>query len=214
MIILITGGNDYNLTLDDVLKLNKIYMYLNKQAIENGDILYIVNSNEEGAEADALDWARSLNLNTSLVYKDFETINSCTCVILFNGADKDNVIKNSEPVFSKRITFYDYRNIAEKIENNKPTKNSLYFLQKSIDVQKERGEEYEGDGQERSFQKMATVFNTKTGKDLTAAHMALIMQDLKDIRFFSSDRYHEDSLLDGVSYASLKAELAAQQYNA
>ena len=113
-----------------------------------------------------------------------------------------------------KIIFSNTKVQERYFENNKPQpKNSLDFLNACVKVQTERGTEYEGDGQERSFEKMAIIFNTKTGKDLTAAHMALIMQDLKDIRQFSADRYHEDSVLDNVSYSSLKAELLYSQYH-
>lgn len=90
--------------------------------------------------------------------------------------------------------------------------NSIDFLEECVKVQKERGDEYEGD-KERSFNKIATAFNAITGKDLTPAHIALLFEILKNVRQFSADRYHADSVLDGVSYSSLKAELLWEQYN-
>ena len=90
--------------------------------------------------------------------------------------------------------------------------NSIDFLEECVKVQKERGDEYEGD-KERSFNKIATAFNAITCKDLTPAHIALLFEILKNVRQFSADRYHHDSALDCVSYASLKAELLWEQYN-
>ncbi len=93
-------------------------------------------------------------------------------------------------------------------------KSSLEFLGEVQDIQSERGGEYDQNkAKERSFEKMAIAFNAYTGKDLTAAHMALILQILKDVRQFSADRYHADSVVDCISYASLKAELLYEQYN-
>lgn len=92
-------------------------------------------------------------------------------------------------------------------------KTSTAFLQRSIQLQSERGEEYEGKGkQERSFSKIATAFNAITGKDITPAEVALILQITKMVRQCSQDRYHKDSCEDMVSYASLTAELWYEQY--
>lgn len=92
-------------------------------------------------------------------------------------------------------------------------KTSTDFLNDCVKVQEERGAEYEGNGKERSFDKVANVFNEKTGYNLKGYHIALILQDLKDVRMFSADRYHEDSLIDSISYASIKAELVYEHYH-
>lgn len=93
-------------------------------------------------------------------------------------------------------------------------KLSTQILNECIEVQKERGEDYdtEGDG-ERSFGATAAAFKAITGKELTAAEVCLLLQVLKDVRQFSQDRLHEDSVLDGVSYASLKGEELYKQYS-
>ena len=59
---------------------------------------------------------------------------------------------------------------------------------------------------------MATAFNAITGKSLTPAEVCLVLQIVKDVRQWSQDRLHEDSVLDGVSYASLKGEELYKQY--
>lgn len=100
--------------------------------------------------------------------------------------------------------------VADK--SNKPTeskmKTSTDILKECIDVQAERGTEYDADGsQERSFKQASVAFNAITKKDITPAEVCLMLQVLKDVRQWSHpDRLHEDSVLDGVSYASLKAE--------
>lgn len=77
----------------------------------------------------------------------------------------------------------------------------------------QRGAEYETDvKQERSFASVAVAFNAITGKDLTAAEVALLLQVLKDVRQFSQDRLHEDSVIDCVNYAALKGEELYKQY--
>lgn len=91
---------------------------------------------------------------------------------------------------------------------------STDILYQCVNVQKERGAEYQQeDKQERSFESVATAFNAITGKDLTPAEVCLLLQVLKDVRQWSQDRLHEDSVLDSVSYASLKAELLHEQYS-
>jgi hypothetical protein len=97
--------------------------------------------------------------------------------------------------------------------NNKVKMTSVDFLNACKRIQEERGSEYEVEGGERSFGKVAISFNATTGKDLSAAHIALILQILKDVRMFSKDNYHHDSVVDCISYASLKAELLFLQYN-
>ena len=79
----------------------------------------------------------------------------------------------------------------------------------------DRGAEYESNGtQERSFQSVADCFNAKTGMNLTAAHICLILSDLKDVRQFSQDRLHEDSVIDGVNYKALMGVELFKQYDA
>ena len=89
--------------------------------------------------------------------------------------------------------------------------NSIEILNQCVAVQAERGKEY-GNDKERSFNQVATAFNAITRKDLTAAEVALLLQILKDVRQWSVDRLHEDSVIDGVSYSSLKGELLFEQY--
>lgn len=89
---------------------------------------------------------------------------------------------------------------------------STELLNQCVDIQDERGVDYDN-GAERSFQKVATAFNAITGKDLKGSEVALMLQLLKDVRQWTHpQRLHEDSILDGVSYAALKGEeLYAEQ---
>lgn len=75
-----------------------------------------------------------------------------------------------------------------------------------------RGKEYSSTEEERSFAAVADCFAAKTGIRLTAAHICLILQDLKDVRQFAQDRLHEDSVIDCVNYAALKGEELYRQY--
>lgn len=93
-------------------------------------------------------------------------------------------------------------------------KDSTEILNDCIAVQSERGKDYDTKKgqQERSFNSASIAFNTITGKDITPAEVCLMLQVLKDVRQWSQDRLHEDSVLDGVSYASLKGEELYKQY--
>lgn len=94
-------------------------------------------------------------------------------------------------------------------------KKSSQILDECIKLQDDRGNDYDTQGghQERSFGSISKAFNTITGKGITPAEVCLMLQILKDVRQWSQDRLHEDSVLDGVSYASLKAEELFKQYN-
>ncbi len=84
------------------------------------------------------------------------------------------------------------------------------FLKESSDILTERGVEYDTSndpsGGERSMGKTVNVFNIITGKDLTEAEGWLLVQLLKDVRQWTKQEFHEDSALDCISYAALKAE--------
>jgi hypothetical protein len=95
----------------------------------------------------------------------------------------------------------------------KQPKTASAFLVKAKQLQEERGKDYDR-GAERSFDKTAKAFSAITGKEVTGAEVALLLQILKDVRQFSADRFHGDSVEDCIAYASLKAELLYQQYEA
>ena len=91
-------------------------------------------------------------------------------------------------------------------------KTSSDFLQAAIDVQAERGKEYEQEGGERSMGRIVRAFEAITGKSLTEAEGMLFLQILKDVRQWQNPgKYHADSALDCVSYAALKAEALAAE---
>lgn len=95
-----------------------------------------------------------------------------------------------------------------------PLTSSVDFLNAAKRTQEERATEYDSPEGERSFQQVATAFNAVTGKDLKGSEVALIQQILKDVRQWKNpERIHEDSLIDGVSYASLKAGELVREVN-
>lgn len=89
-------------------------------------------------------------------------------------------------------------------------RNSTHFLQAAIDVQAERGKQYDTPNGERSMGRTVQAFNAITGRDLTEAEGWLLLQVLKDVRQWQNPgKFHEDSALDCVAYSSLKAEALA-----
>lgn len=81
------------------------------------------------------------------------------------------------------------------------------FLQAAIDVQAQRGRDYDNPEGERSMAATVRAFNAITGRDLTEAEGWLILECLKNVRQWQQPgRYHHDSALDGVAYSALKAE--------
>jgi len=87
-------------------------------------------------------------------------------------------------------------------------KLATQYLNECIEVQKQRGEQYDSKGTgERSFAAAASAFNAMTGQNLKGSDVCLMLACVKAVRQYSDpNRVHEDSLLDLVSYASLWAE--------
>lgn len=86
------------------------------------------------------------------------------------------------------------------------------FLRNGADVLAERGKEYDKPEGERSMQRCVSAFEIITGKRISEAEGWLFMQILKDVRQWQNpDRYHEDSAVDCVNYAALKAEALSEQ---
>ena len=83
------------------------------------------------------------------------------------------------------------------------------ILRQAADTLKQRGQVYDSPEGERSMGKTVTAFNTITGNSLTEAEGWLLLQLLKDVRQWSKEAYHEDSAVDCVNYAALKAEALA-----
>lgn len=96
--------------------------------------------------------------------------------------------------------------IAPSVPPEQPPKDSKYYLQAAIDIQVERGEQYDSKEGERSMGKTIKAFNAITGNNLTEPEGWLLLQILKDVRQWTTKYIHEDSALDCVSYAALKAE--------
>ena len=92
-------------------------------------------------------------------------------------------------------------------ELDKP-KTAKQYLDECIEVQSQRGEQYDSTGTgERSFDAAAKAYNALTGGNLKGSDVCLMLTCVKAVRQYSNpNRLHEDSLLDLVSYASLWAE--------
>jgi hypothetical protein len=89
---------------------------------------------------------------------------------------------------------------------------STEFLQAAIDVQAERGKQYDKPTGERSMAATVSAFNCITGSMLEESDGWLILSLLKLVRQAQNpDQYHHDSALDFVAYASLYAEAASEQ---
>ena len=87
-------------------------------------------------------------------------------------------------------------------------KTAKDYLNECIEVQNQRGEQYDSKGTgERSFAAAASAFNAMTGNNLKGSDVCLLLTCVKAVRQYSNpNRLHDDSLLDGVSYLSLWAE--------
>ena len=79
------------------------------------------------------------------------------------------------------------------------------ILQRSADLLKERGKQYDTADGRSSMDRAVTAFNAITGHTLTEADGWLLMQMVKDARQWAKQGYHADSAEDCISFAALKA---------
>jgi len=84
------------------------------------------------------------------------------------------------------------------------------FLDTAKSTMISRGEEYDSSAGERSMSKAVAAFNAITGHMLTESEGWLLLQILKDCRQWQKEAFHEDSAVDCVAYAALKAEALAE----
>lgn len=84
-------------------------------------------------------------------------------------------------------------------------KTADQYLQEARDTMIERGKQYDSPEGERSMEKIVSVFNTITGKNLTESEGWLFMSCLKKVRQYQG-KPHLDSCVDDVAYAALFAE--------
>lgn len=89
---------------------------------------------------------------------------------------------------------------------------STEFLQAAIDVQAERGKQYDKPSGERSMAATVSAFNCITGSTIEESDGWMFLGLLKLVRQSQNpEQYHHDSALDFVAYASLYAEAASEQ---
>lgn len=89
---------------------------------------------------------------------------------------------------------------------------STEFLQAAMDVQAERGKQYDKPSGERSMAATISAFNCITGSMLEESDGWMFLALLKLVRQSQNpEQYHHDSALDFVAYASLYAEAASEQ---
>ena len=112
------------------------------------------------------------------------------------------------PAFNLDVEYYRIKPEEQNTASESDPISATTLLQDCMDVQLERGKQYDGNAkQERSFKRVAMAYNAITHRDLNGSDIALILQILKDVRMYTNmDQLHEDSVLDKISYASLHGE--------
>lgn len=100
--------------------------------------------------------------------------------------------------------------VIERVTNKPTHRTAEQFLQSGAAILSERGKEYDTNDGERSMERTVAAFNVITGHDLTEAEGWLFMQLLKDVRQWTASGFHEDSAVDCINYAALKAEALAR----
>lgn len=94
-----------------------------------------------------------------------------------------------------------------------PTATGL--LEKAAQHQRNRAQDYDQPGGERSAAAVAAAFNAITRRSgdraVSESEAWLFLQVLKQVRMFSAPGYHADSAEDNVSYAALLGESKARE---
>ena len=80
------------------------------------------------------------------------------------------------------------------------------FMAEAAKILADRGQSYDSPEGERSMAKTVELFNLRTGLNLTETHGWIFQGCLKDVRQNAAGGKHEDSAVDRVCYALLKAE--------
>lgn len=92
------------------------------------------------------------------------------------------------------------------------TKSATGYLSQGMQILTERGKQYGSNGRECSFPQVAEAFNAITGNELSGSDVCMILAILKLVRQSAQpDRLHEDSLVDGVNYMALYAEMVGKE---
>lgn len=89
------------------------------------------------------------------------------------------------------------------------TASAESFLNQAASTMQQRGKDYDQPTGERSMGRTVTAFNAITGHSLTEQDGWEFMLILKQVRQWSTPKYHEDSAVDSVAYAALLAEALA-----
>ena len=89
---------------------------------------------------------------------------------------------------------------------SRPNDTAGDFLAQAAIIMDSRGKQYDKPEGERSMGKCVAAFNTITGHHISEAEGWLLLQILKDVRQWQRPGYHQDSAVDCVAYAALKAE--------
>lgn len=91
-------------------------------------------------------------------------------------------------------------------------KTAAQYLEQGLSILSERGQQYGSNSRECSFPQVADAFNAITGNELSGSDVCMILAILKLVRQSAQpDRLHDDSLIDGVNYMALYAEMVGKE---
>ncbi len=126
----------------------------------------------------------------------------------FNLSDSGGFFGSCGELSIEYMTFIGER---PKVTILKDSLTSIAILTNVLDIQSERAKEYEQAGGERSFERIANIFNAYKGTNLLPSDVALMLRILKEVRSEHSDKPHIDSFIDSTSYESLRCELRIKE---
>ena len=123
----------------------------------------------------------------------------------FNIQSDTNGFKDGTPIFLDHNPFdkNDPNNPSSCTNECKEEKDADYFLNKAVEILKERGKERDVE-KERSMARIVSVYNALTGQSMSVEDGWKFMAILKLVRI--QIKPHEDGFLDALSYIALWGE--------
>lgn len=208
--------------LDEDLFAHRLYPHNYKDfqlnEIREGDFIPASELDTEQKYNEVVEVFGLFGITISVDHRGFFAENSLYLVVCDEGYAYTNECIERKLTYHQIIAIGKLKRVMLECEKSAPKtatdltadkpKSAVDYLTECVEVQKQRGEQYDSTGTgERSFDAAAKAYNALTGGNIKGSDVCLILTCVKAVRQYSNpNRMHEDSLLDLVSYASLWAE--------
>ena len=134
---------------------------------------------------------------------------SCeTCAYEYVSHKEDPCVKCSKCDSANSSNYWAKAGAQEQPATKAISKTAQDLLKDAFDTLNARGVDYDKPAGERSMAKTVAVFNLMTDSTMTEEEGWQFMKCLKQVRNWSGDKRHADSMVDDIAYSALLAECA------